>query len=1172
MLHLNYPLSNPGRLGLSGAPEGFDALVLATIVRKQPRGHIHVHVARDEQRMRHTGDALAFFAPELEVIELPAWDCLPYDRVSPHVEVLSQRVGALARLVTAASDGCQRVLLTTVSAILQRVPPRSTIVGSVWQTRTGQRLDLDQILVFLTGNGYVRTGTVREPGEFAVRGNIFDVYPSGSVEPLRLDLFGDTLESVRIFDPVSQRSKGVCDAVTLLPVSEVTLEPGSISRFRSRYRELFGSVRDDDPLYEAVSAGRRYGGLEHWLPLFYESLETVFDYVGEAGLTLDDQTEEAVTARLELIEDYYQARRGVLEITRPRRNIDEVPSYKPVPPEQLYLTVGEWQKMRGERAQGQFSSFPVSESTPGKVDLGGRRVRDFADARTRQDVHLFDEVRARITEEQNAGRRVVFAAYTTGARERLTNLLAEHGVHDLVQVGCWAEVESLSVSTVALVVLGLERGFTCDSVTLLTEQDVLGDRLTRPSRRSRRADDFITEVSALGPGDIVVHVDHGVGRYEGLETLNVASAPHDCVRIRYAGDDRLFVPVENLDLLSRYGAEQAAVQLDRLGRADWQARKARVKARLWNIASELLKVAAARRLRQVDPWQIPAGLYEDFAVRFPYQETDDQVHAIEETLADLAAGQPMDRLICGDVGFGKTEVALRAAFITVMNGGQVAVVAPTTLLARQHWQTFSERFVGLPVRVEQLSRLVTGKMAQEVRNGLAEGDVDIVVGTHTLLAKSICFKNLGLLIVDEEQHFGVAQKERLKMLSANVHILTLTATPIPRTLQMALAGARAMSLITTPPVDRIAVRTFVLPYDPVILREAIMREHFRGGQIFYVAPRVEDLPKLEERLKELVPEVKIAVAHGKLSPTALETIMAAFYDRKYDLLLCTNIIQSGLDIPTANTLLVHRADMFGLAQLYQLRGRVGRSKVRAYAYFTVPVGRLLSETAQRRLDVMQTLDSLGAGFSLASHDLDIRGAGNLLGEQQSGHIREVGVELYQRMLEEAVAAAREAGDRTESEEWQPSITVGAPVLIPETYVADLGVRLGLYRRIARLGDQVEIEGFAAELIDRFGPVPVEVENLFEIMRLKRLCRAAGVERLDAGPKGALVTFRGNRFANPSGLVAFLSSQAGVVKLRPDHKLTYRRDWVDSKQRLEGVRWLMQQLSEVATGGSTSAAK
>ncbi|MEL0144560.1 MAG: TRCF domain-containing protein, partial [Alphaproteobacteria bacterium] len=542
----------------------------------------------------------------------------------------------------------------------------------------------------------------------------------------------------------------------------------------------------------------------------------------------------------------------------------------------------------------------------------------------------------------------------------------------------------------------------------------------------------------------------------------------------------------------------------------------------------------------------------------------DQIRAINDTVDSLAAGKPMDRLICGDVGFGKTEVALRAAFVTAMAGRQVAVVVPTTLLARQHFATFRDRFAGLPVVIRQLSRLTTAAEAQEVRDGLSRGQVDIVVGTHALLSDSVKFRDLGLLVVDEEQHFGVGQKERLKQLSSDVHVLTLTATPIPRTLQLALTGVRELSLITTPPVDRLAVRTFVLPYDGVTIREAIMREHFRGGQTFYVCPRVSDLSMLEERLRELVPEVSFATAHGQMPARALEDVMTAFYDKQFDVLLSTNIVESGLDVPTANTIIVHRADMFGLSQLYQLRGRVGRSKVRAYAYLTLPGDKILSDTARRRLDVMQTLDTLGAGFSLASHDLDIRGAGNLLGEEQSGHIREVGVELYQQMLEEAVAAAREAGTVKASEEdWTPAISLGAPVLIPDAYVADLGVRLGLYRRVAALVDPGDIEAFAAELIDRFGSIPQEVENLLEAITLKRLCRDAGVEKLDAGPKGAVVTFRDNSFTNPSGLVSFITEQSGTVQLRPDFKLVYRRDWSDSQKRVTGARRFMRQLAEIA---------
>jgi transcription-repair coupling factor (superfamily II helicase) len=559
----------------------------------------------------------------------------------------------------------------------------------------------------------------------------------------------------------------------------------------------------------------------------------------------------------------------------------------------------------------------------------------------------------------------------------------------------------------------------------------------------------------------------------------------------------------------------------------------------------------------------PEGIYDEFCARFPYVETDDQGRAIEEVLDDLTSGRPMDRLICGDVGFGKTEVALRAAFVAVMAGFQVAVITPTTLLCRQHYRTFSERFAGLPVRIKQLSRLVTGKDAAEVKAGIKSGTVDIVVGTHALLGKGIEFRSLGLLIVDEEQHFGVAQKERLKELRSDVHVLTLTATPIPRTLQMALSGVREMSLIATPPVDRLAVRTFVLPYDPVILREAILREHYRGGQSFYICPRIEDLDKVAGRLRELVPEIKFVMAHGQMPARQLEQAMTAFYDRQYDLLLSTSIVESGLDIPTANTIVIHRAHMFGLAQLYQLRGRIGRSKQRGYAYLTLPADRVLSPVAEKRLQVMQTLDTLGAGFTLASHDLDIRGAGNLLGEEQSGHIREVGIELYQHMLEEAVQEARGAARAVAAESWTPQINLGMPVLIPESYVADLGVRLGLYRRIAALLDRAEIDAFAAEMIDRFGPLPAEVENLLQIIAMKRLCRDAGIDKVEAGPKGAVLSFRDNKFAKPENLIAFIGKRQAVISLRPDHKLVYRQTWDNAKTRVAGVHKLMEEIARLA---------
>ncbi len=1169
------------RLTIAGAPEGVDALVLASAARARSAPGI-LHVARDEPRMATLAAALAFFAPDLDVLQLPAWDCLPYDRVSPNPQVLSRRVEALTRLAMRPAERGPRIILTTVSAILQRLPPRAMFANATFTVAVGSRLVFDELSGFLGGNGYHRAETVREPGEFALRGGIVDIFPSGAAEPVRIDLFGDEVESIRTFDSLSQRSTGTEDSVLFMPVSEILLDTAAIASFRTGYRELFGAVGADDPLYEAISAGRRHLGMEHWLPLFHEGLETLADYLPEAAFTLDYQVEEAVEARLEQIAEYYEARRVLMEARRTRRkdrDEDAAAVYKPIPPAQLYLEADEWRAILAARRGGAFSPFAAPDTAPATLDAGGRMGLSFAAARARVEENVFDAVGLAILEAREDGRRAVVAGYTAGSRDRLAHVLGDHGIDGVRPLDRWADVAGLAPEEVAIVVLELENGFATAELAVFTEQDILGDRLARAARPRRRADQFITEASSLAPGDHVVHVDHGIGRYEGLETLDIGGAPHDCLCVVYGGGDKLFVPVESIEMLSRYGSEDAGVQLDRLGGAGWQARKSRVKGRIRDIAESLLAVAAARHLRPGMVMTPPGGLYDEFAARFPYPETEDQLRAIDQTLEDLASGQPMDRLVCGDVGFGKTEVALRAIFAAVMSGAQAAIVVPTTLLCRQHLETLAERFAGLPVEIAQLSRFVAPKRAAEVKRGLADGRTDIVVGTHALLGRAIEFKNLGLLIVDEEQHFGVAQKERLKQLREDVHVLTLTATPIPRTLQLAMAGVREMSVIATPPIDRLAVRTFVLPYDPVVVREAILREHFRGGQTFFVCPRIEDLRRVRVRIEALVPEVRVGVAHGQMPVQALEDVMSAFYEQAFDVLLCTNIIESGLDIPTANTMIVHRADMFGLSQLYQLRGRIGRAKVRAYAYLTLPPGMILKEAAARRLQVMQTLDHLGAGFTLASHDMDIRGAGNLLGEEQSGHIREVGVELYQSMLQEAVARLHaegaagtpgaEGGAAGPAPEWTPQITVGTPVLIPEAYVADLSVRLGLYRRLAGLTDARGIEGFGAELIDRFGPLPEEVENLFRIVEIKRLCLESGIEKVDAGPKGAVVTFRENQFANPAGLIDFITTNAGTAKLRPDHKLVYRRDWSAPAARITGLRHLLRAISVIARGAEAA---
>lgn len=716
----------------------------------------------------------------------------------------------------------------------------------------------------------------------------------------------------------------------------------------------------------------------------------------------------------------------------------------------------------------------------------------------------------------------------------------------------------------ALIVLPLDHGFTAPDVALLTEQDMLGDRLVRRAKRRKNTDAFLQELATLSPGDLVVHVDHGIGRYEGLTQIPVQKAPHDCVALSYAGGDKLFVPVENLEVLSRYGAGEEGATLDKLGGEAWQRRKSKMKERIREIAGELIATAAKRATRPAEIAEPDHGGYPAFVDRFPYEETDDQDRAINDVLEDLAAGRPMDRLIVGDVGFGKTEVALRAAFVAAMAGMQVAVVCPTTLLARQHHRNFAERFQGFPIEIGRLSRLVPAAEAKAVREGLAAGTLDIVVGTHAILSKTVDFKRLGLVIVDEEQRFGVTHKERLKAMKADVHVLTLTATPIPRTLQMAMSGLRELSVIQTPPVDRLAVRTYVMPWDPVVLREALLREHYRGGQAYFVTPRISDLPEIEKFLAQDVPEISYVIAHGQMAPTEVEERMSAFYDRRYDLLVSTTIIESGLDIPSANTLIVNRADKFGLAQLYQIRGRVGRSKTRAYAYMTTPPERQMSEAADKRLKVLSDLESLGAGFQLASHDLDIRGAGNLLGDEQSGHIKEVGYELYQSMLEEAIMDAKAGGMRDERpKDLSPQITVDAPILIPEEYVPDLDLRMGLYRRLNEVEDSAGIEGFAAELIDRFGKLPDATENLLRLIEAKLNAKKACVAKIDVGPKGALVTFHEDNFPNVPGLMAYVERLEGTARLRPDMKLVVTREWNNPRARLNAALQISRGLAKAA---------
>jgi transcription-repair coupling factor (superfamily II helicase) len=1142
------------RLIASGVPGGLDALILPEIVAKAGTRGV-LHVCLDDQHVAVLVEQLAFFAPDLQVLRFPAWDCLPYDRVSPSGDIIAQRLAVLAALVR--PSGQPLLVLTTINAMLLRTVPEAAVKGASWSAAPGNRMDTAGLQQFLADNGYTRTGTVVEAGDYAVRGGLIDIFPPGQPSPVRLDMFGDTLESIRAFDPESQRTTSQLKRLTINSANEVPLNARSIAVFRKSYAEAFGGMDTHDPLYESVTSARRYQGMEHWLPLFHPTLSRLADFMPEAIITLSHTVMESAQARHDQIDEYFDARKEALT----KQSFGAAP-YKPLPANRLYVMRDEWQQLLADRTVIEFTPFERPESFA--TSFGARRGRSFAAERAEAGGNVYDAVRVHALALLSSKKRVVIAAWSEGSAERLTTILRDHDVSPLAIAPTWTDVTEHSSELINVVVLPLEEGFETNTLAVIAEQDILGDRMVRRAKRARKASDVLSELSSMSPGDFMVHVDHGIGRFEGLKTLDVQGAPHDCLLLVYHNNDRLFIPVENIDLLSRYGSETEGVQLDRLGGGAWQAKKAKLKERIREIANDLIKTAAARELKQGEILAPPEGAFDEFCARFPYEETDDQLASIETVLDDLQSGRPMDRLICGDVGFGKTEVALRAAFVAAYAGKQVALVVPTTLLSRQHFKTFTERFKGLPLRIAQASRLAGRKAIDEAKAGLADGSIDIVVGTHALLADGIKFRDLGLLIIDEEQHFGVKHKERLKEMKADVHVLTLSATPIPRTLQLALTGVRDMSIIATPPVDRLAVRTYITPFDPVVIREHLLREHFRGGQSFYVVPRISDLEEIAAFLRESVPEVKFRAANGRMAPTELEDIMNGFYDRSFDVLLSTTIVESGLDIPTANTLIVHRSDMFGLAQLYQIRGRVGRSKTRAYALMTTPANKPLTAQAERRLKVLQSLDTLGAGFTLASHDLDIRGAGNMLGEEQSGNIREVGFELYQSMLEEAVAQMRSSeGVVADDSQWSPQINIGTSVLIPEDYVSDLQVRLGLYRRLADFKEQSDLDGFAAELHDRFGKLPDDVQHLLQIVGIKILCRMANVQAVDAGAKGASITLRNGIFPNPAKLVEWIGTQGKLAKLRPDMKLVIIRDWDTPAQRLKGTRNLMQVLVKLA---------
>ena len=1170
---------------LSGVPASAQALALSRLIEGSlsplPAPHSVLHIAASDRVLESLAQALAFFSPNTEILTFPAWDTMPYDRSSPQPVLMAARMKILGILAAPNNSKKPRIILTTASAILQKLPPRKIMQQVAFIIKRDEKLKQDALIAYLIEQGYRRAGKAMESGEFALRGGIIDIIPSGMSDGVRIDLFGDEVESLKPFDPMTQLSAGSIEQLILFPMSEVLLNEENITRFRAGYRDLFGAVSKENPLYEAISQGTSHAGMEHWLPLFYDHTDSLLDYCSDALITLDSEVQTAISERQESILDYYEARKTAISATSKKNSFVGGSIYHPILPDSFFIMKDAWEKTLDSRDNLAFSPFNEVVSA-NSISLKLRPTLRFVQGQA--DNSPFMQLKT----QTEKGKAIMLACFSQGTRERLQTLLMEHAFHS-IRIEEWRDHKNIKGKTIGLAVLPLEQGFETENLYIFSEQDVLGERITRATKKKKTSDVFLQEASNFAEGDFVVHKDHGIGRFEGLITLEISGALHDCLKLVYAGDDKLFLPVENIEMVSRFGLDEENTQLDKLGGASWQNRKARLKQRIKIAAIALLKIAAERLVKQANVIDTQAVSYDDFCARFPYVETEDQARAITDVLEDLRSGKPMDRLVCGDVGFGKTEVALRASFAVAQaeddglritddkyseslsssvichqsSGYQVALVCPTTLLARQHFRNFRERFSGFPIIVRQLSRMVTAKDQKDTKEKLESGEVNIVIGTHALLSKQIKFKKLGLVIVDEEQHFGVGQKERLKELKSDVHVLTLSATPIPRTLQMALTGVRDLSLITTPPVDRLAIRSFVMPFDPVIIREAMMRELHRGGKCFVVTPRIKYIADLKLQITELVPEAKIAVAHGQLTPTELDSIMNDFYDGKYDVLISTAIIESGLDIPTANTMIIHNAHLFGLAQLYQMRGRVGRGKTRAYAYFLLPHHRELTKNATKRLEVMQTLDTLGAGFTLASHDMDIRGFGNLVGEEQSGHIREVGIELYQQMLEEAVAALR-ADDREQmtddkDTDFSPTINLGISVLIPEDYVNDLQLRLGLYRRVAGMNTEDEINSFAAELVDRFGDMPEEVAHLITTLNLKLMCKKVGVERIDTGAKGAVISFHNNYFAKPEALLKHIERNPKRLKFRPDQKLVFTHEFKDLNEKVSAIKKLLLEL-------------
>ena len=1120
------------------------ALLLAEAARTHDG--LVVVVARDTQRAQALESELRVFAEGLPVLQFPDWETLPYDAFSPHPEIVSQRIATLYQL-----PGVKRGLLVVpVATLMQRIAPRSHITGSGLMLAKGQKLDLASEQRRLEASGYRHVPQVAEPGDFAVRGALLDIFPMGTAEPYRIELFDDEVDSIRSFDPETQRSQQQVDKIELLPAREFPVTDEAAKTFRGNLRERFPIDTRRCPLYQDMKEGVTPGGIEYYLPLFFDQTSTLFDYLDDNALfVLGEGAGEAADQFWVQAAERYDQRAHDIE--------------RPVlPPAELYLPPEKLREQFNKRLRVEV----VEASHEHAVDSGTQPAPELPLNRKGEEPgtslkHFLSSYPG----------RVLIAADSAGRREALIETLATAGLKP-ENVENWPaflnrhpdESRDDGHTRFAITIAPLEQGFalTRPAITVLTERELYGERVRSERDRKRRRgsardpETIIRDLTELTLGAPIVHVDHGVGRYHGLVSMDVGGMTGEFLTIEYAKGDKLYVPVSQLGLVSRYsGTAPELAPLHSLGGDAWDRARRKAAEKVRDVAAELLAIYAQRQARGGDSLSIDRPLVEEFGRTFPFEETPDQETAIEAVLDDLAAPRAMDRVICGDVGFGKTEVALRAAFATATAGKQVAVLVPTTLLAQQHYSTFADRFADWPVRVDMLSRFKSAKEVNDALKRLAEGQIDVIIGTHKLLQPDIKFKNLGLVIVDEEQRFGVRQKEKLKKLRAEVDLLTLTATPIPRTLNMAMAGLRDLSLIATPPAHRTAVRTFISVWDPAMIREALQRELSRGGQVYYLHNEVQSIERTARELEELVPDARIRIAHGQMPGRELEGVMADFHRQRFNVLVCTTIIETGIDIPTANTIIIDRADRFGLAQLHQLRGRVGRSHHRAYAYLVVPDRKSITADAQKRLEALASLEELGAGFTLATHDLEIRGAGELLGDEQSGQIQEIGFGLYTELLDRAVRALRSGKipDFDLSSEHETEVELHLPALIPDDYLGDVHARLTLYKRIASARNEEELRDLQVEMIDRFGLLPQPTKQLFAVASLKLMATPLGIRKLDFGASGGRITFREKPEVDPLKIIKLIQGLPRVYKLDGQDKLKVILDLPGATERIRSAQ-------------------